>query len=97
MCGRNVTPDEASLEREFNLTARQWGPWMNEAYSASYNVAPSQRVPVFRVIRDIEGQRQLEPMRWGLIPSWAKGEPPKYSTINATMEKLETAPAWRGP
>ena len=97
MCGRYVTPDEASIERAYALTARQWGPWMNEAYSASYNVAPSQRVPVFRVIRDVEGQRQLEPMRWGLVPFWAKGEPPRYSTINATIEKLETAPTWRGP
>ena len=31
-------------------------------------------------------------MRWGLIPFFARGEPPKYSTINATIEKLDTAP-----
>lgn len=36
-------------------------------------------------------------MRWGLIPFFAKGVPTKYSTINATVEKLETGPAWRGP
>jgi putative SOS response-associated peptidase YedK len=36
-------------------------------------------------------------MRWGLVPFFAKGVPPKYSTINATIEKLETGPCWRGP
>jgi len=96
MCGRYVTPDEASIERAYALTARQWGPWMHEAYSASYNVAPTQRVPVLRVIRDVGGERQLEPMRWGLIPSWAP-EPQKYSTINARVETIENAATWRGP
>ena len=34
------------MERAYNLTARQWEAWMGEAYRPSYNVAPSQRVPV---------------------------------------------------
>jgi putative SOS response-associated peptidase YedK len=36
-------------------------------------------------------------MHWGLIPYWAKGIPPKFSTINATIEKLTEAASWRGP
>jgi len=36
-------------------------------------------------------------MRWGLIPWFAKGTPPHYSTINATIENLERGAAWRGP
>lgn len=36
-------------------------------------------------------------MRWGLIPWFGKGSPPNYSTINATVEKLEQGAAWRGP
>jgi len=36
-------------------------------------------------------------MRWGLVPFFAKGVPPKYSTINATIEKLTDGPTWRGP
>ena len=40
MCGRYVTPDEAAMERAYNLTARQWEAWINEAYRPSYNVAP---------------------------------------------------------
>ena len=36
-------------------------------------------------------------MRWGMIPFWAKGIPPKVSTINARVENLETAASWRHP
>jgi putative SOS response-associated peptidase YedK len=32
-----------------------------------------------------------------LIPFFAKGEPPKYSTINARIETAETAASYRGP
>lgn len=88
MCGRYVSPDEASIEREFDLvhTERQFPP--------SYNVAPTQKVPV---IRSVDGQRQGSSIRWGLIPFFAKGEPPKYSTINARIETVETAASYRGP
>jgi putative SOS response-associated peptidase YedK len=74
MCGRCVTLDEAAMERAYNLTAPQWQAWMDEAYRQSYNVAPSQRVPVFRVIRHVGGLRRIDPMRWGLIPFFARGE-----------------------
>ena len=77
MCGRYVTPDEAAMERAYNLTARQWEAWMNEAYQAELQrrtvVAPSQRVPVLRVIRQVGGERRIDPMRWGLIPFFARG------------------------
>jgi hypothetical protein len=37
-----VTPDEAAMERAYNLTGRHWESWMDEAYRPSYNVAPSR-------------------------------------------------------
>ena len=37
-------------------------------------------MPVLRVIRQVGGERQIDPMRWGLIPFFARGAPPKYST-----------------
>ena len=46
MCRRYVTPDDAAMERAYNLTERQWEAWMGEAYRPSYNVASWQRVPV---------------------------------------------------
>jgi putative SOS response-associated peptidase YedK len=88
MRGRYVAPDDASMEREFNLVHTDW------QFPASYNVAPTQQVPV---IRNIAGQLQGSLVRWGLIPFFAKGEPPKYSTINARIETVETAASYRGP
>jgi putative SOS response-associated peptidase YedK len=88
MCGRYVSPDEASIEREFNLVRQ------DQNITPSYNVAPTQKVPV---IRAADGTRKLETLRWGLIPFFAKGEPPKYSTINARIETVETTASYRGP
>jgi putative SOS response-associated peptidase YedK len=48
-------------------------------------------------VRLENGERAGLTLRWGLIPFFAKGEPPKYSTINTQLEKLETGPTWRGP
>jgi putative SOS response-associated peptidase YedK len=87
MCGRYVSPDDASIEREFTLVRAEW------KFPPSYNVAPTQEVPVIRVNK--AGERVGACLHWGLIPHWAKGLPPKYSTINATMEKLAEAPTWR--
>jgi putative SOS response-associated peptidase YedK len=36
-------------------------------------------------------------MRWGLIPFFARGAPPKYSTINARLETIQTLASYRGP
>jgi putative SOS response-associated peptidase YedK len=43
------------------------------------------------------GERTGALLHWGLIPFWAKGVQPKFSTINATVEKLTDAATWRGP
>jgi putative SOS response-associated peptidase YedK len=88
MCGRYVSPDEASIEREFTLVRTEW------QFPPSFNVAPTQQVPV---IRAVDGGLQGSLLRWGLIPFFAKGEPPKYSTINARIETVETAASYRGP
>lgn len=88
MCGRYVSPDEAAIEREFNLVHMEW------QFPSSFNVAPTQEVPVVRLRK---GERQGVRLRWGLIPYFAQGVPPKYSTINARIETLRTAPSYRGP
>jgi putative SOS response-associated peptidase YedK len=88
MCGRYVSPDEASIEREFNLVHTEW------QFPPSFNVAPTQQVPI---VREIDGELRGTTVRWGLIPFFARGEPPKYSTINARIETVETAASYRGP
>ena len=88
MCGRYILAQQAKFERAVQLGRVHW------EFTARYNVAPSQSVPVVRVA---EGLHEGVMMRWGLIPFFAHGVPPKYSTINATIEKLASGPAWRGP
>jgi len=88
MCGRYVTKDQASIERAFSVVK----PWWR--FDASYNVAPTQQVPV---VRSAAGEREGVMLRWGLIPFFAKGVAPKYSTINARLETVETAASYRGP
>jgi putative SOS response-associated peptidase YedK len=88
MCGRYVAPDEAAIEREFNLVHSEW------QFPASFNVAPTQNVPV---IRSVDGKPHGALLRWGLIPFFARGVPPKYSTINARIETVQTAASYRGP
>jgi putative SOS response-associated peptidase YedK len=89
MCGRFVSRTDAETERAFGLTRSAWRKgW------ASYNVAPSQAVPI---VRAADGEREGVLVRWGLIPFWARGEVPKYSTINARSESIATAASYRGP
>jgi putative SOS response-associated peptidase YedK len=88
MCGRYVSPDDAAIEREFNLVHTEW------KFPASYNVAPTQPVPV---VRQVDGERRGSLLRWGLIPFFARGVPPKYSTINARVETIQTAASYKGP
>jgi putative SOS response-associated peptidase YedK len=88
MCGRYVSPDDASIEREFNLVHSEW------KFPASFNVAPTQPVPV---VRSFAGTHQGALLRWGLIPFFARGIAPKYSTINARVETVRTAASYRSP
>jgi putative SOS response-associated peptidase YedK len=88
MCGRYITAQAEKFERAVSLGKINWH------FDISYNVAPTHPVPVIRTMDSVwEGLM----MRWGLIPFFAHGVAPKYSTINATVERLETGPAWRGP
>lgn len=88
MCGRFVSKVDADLERFWELKRP---PPLFE----SFNVTPAMNIPVVRLAED--GGREAVLMRWGLIPFWAHGVAPKYSTINATAERMQTAPAYRGP
>jgi putative SOS response-associated peptidase YedK len=55
-----------------------------------YNIAPSQPVAVVRLG---EQGRELIPLRWGFIPSWAKDA--KLAPINARSETAADKPTFR--
>ncbi len=66
-----------------------------------FNVAPSQDVPVLRVIETDDGLRASLSMRhWGLIPSWSKGDDKavrrrSFRMINARAETVFDKPSFR--
>ena len=59
-----------------------------------YNIAPTQKV---LTVNFQNGERSIRPMRWGLIPSWAKNGQKLPLNINARDDRLATAGSWRGP
>jgi putative SOS response-associated peptidase YedK len=86
MCGRYILRMQDKYLREWNLH----GPpaWV----TTSYNIAPTQQVPIMRMEN---GGPVATMVRWGLIPTFAHGQPGKFSTINARIESVETAPSFR--
>jgi putative SOS response-associated peptidase YedK len=86
MCGRFVvshTPDE--LVQRFILDAVLVAP------TPSYNIAPTQQVPV--VLQ--KGERVLDSFRWGLVPFWAKDLKIGAKLINARMETVAEKPSFK--
>jgi putative SOS response-associated peptidase YedK len=58
----------------------------------SYNIAPSQPIPVI----PNDGKNALDFFLWGLIPSWTKPEKiGKYSLINARSETAADKPSFK--
>jgi len=88
MCGRYILAPQAKAAAAFGVARLRWHG------SPSYNVAPTKEVPVVRVA---DGEREGVMMRWGLVPAYLKGEPPKFATANARIETMETSPAYRSP
>ena len=88
MCGKYILAQAAKAERALGIRRGRWD------YPLSYRVLPTEQVPV--AIAE-SGEPEATMMRWGLIPYWAYGVPLKASTINATVERLDSAPSFRDP
>jgi len=88
MCGRytiTMTFDE--------LVVRYFIEEVNDPfYLPRYNVAPMQIVPA--IIND-GSRNRLGPLRWGLIPNWAKDQRKAGGMINAKAETLLEKPSYR--
>jgi putative SOS response-associated peptidase YedK len=101
VCGRYIIREQEALERYWRIHG--WPKWKE-----SFNVPPTSTVPVIR--RAGAGRAAYESaaygsaapnecvlLRWGLVPFWARGVSPKYSTFNARLETVETTASFRGP
>jgi len=65
-------------------------------YAPGYNIAPTTAQPVVRQAR-ATNQREIVPMRWGLVGFGTAGIDPKRSTFNARAEGLEQSSLWKRP
>ncbi len=87
MCGRYT------LSQSAEAIATAFGLDTSLAIEPRYNIAPTQLVPV--VLYSAKKQRQLQMMRWGLIPSWAKDPNIASRLINARSETVSEKPSFR--
>ena len=61
-----------------------------------YNIAPTQDVPVVRMVAEGEQRRRvLHLLHWGLVPSWAADPTVGNRMINARCETAAVKPAYR--
>ena len=89
MCGRYAsTLPAAAIARLFHVT----GTLPERA--PSWNIAPSQAVPVVRR-HPPTGARHLDLLRWGFLPHWTPEARAARRPINARAETVATAPMWR--
>lgn len=86
MCGRFTrTQSVPEISKEFGVAqvSGDLGP--------SHNIAPTQKVAV--IITDVI--KQLVPVRWGLVPSWAKDISVGSKMINARAETITEKASYR--
>lgn len=86
MCGRYVTPQEAEIERYWSAKPRKPG----ESFKQRFNAAPTLMLPIIR-----GPDRQVDLLRWGLIPSWAKDPSIGARMNNARAETVAEKPSFR--
>ncbi|WP_082772555.1 SOS response-associated peptidase [Actinoplanes sp. TFC3] len=88
MCGRYATTrSEADLSRLFDAAP------VAESLAPSWNVAPTEPVPLIRVSERHAGL-VVDTARWGLLPPWAKDLRAGSRMINARAETVAGSPAF---
>jgi putative SOS response-associated peptidase YedK len=89
MCGRYL------LKSPVDALRRAFGFVEQPNLMPRYNIAPTQDAPVVRQRREPKGERTLQMLRWGLIPSWAKDTKMGAKLINARSESIAEKPSFR--
>jgi putative SOS response-associated peptidase YedK len=87
MCTRYITPDQAAIERYWQIGRDSSNPWRGG------QVFPSSLAPFIRAA-DTHG-RELVVGRWGLIPWFAKTAKLTYSTANARVEEIANKASYK--
>lgn len=90
MCGRDTFAATWAEVRAFSQPLPLVTPAVDPV--PTYNRAPTQEG--WAIVQADVGGIAL-PMRWGLLPPWAKDTRLAYSTINARLESVSEKPAFR--
>ena len=98
MCGRFVGAfsaevlmdemSEALLGANMTIAFVDDGP----LFAPNYNTAPTHTVPI---LRHEESLVVIDPMQWGLVPSWSKDPSVGSKMINARSETITEKPSFR--
>ena len=89
MCGRFTLAEE--VDAVAAVFAADIDP-IRDIHRPRYNVAPTDEVPV---VIAVPGGRRAGPMRWGLLPHWARDARAGARMINARSETVATRSAYR--
>jgi putative SOS response-associated peptidase YedK len=90
VCGRyRRTTSEEELAKRYHIPIPR-----QTDLPISWNITPSQVVLAIRKNPET-GERSLDGLRWGLVPSWAKDDKIAFKTINARVETIDTAASYR--
>ncbi|MDA1257557.1 MAG: SOS response-associated peptidase [Chloroflexi bacterium] len=89
MCGRFILIDVTGMGLRFRVEVTGETPPVPR-----FNIAPTQSI---WTITNEDGSRRAEPMRWGLIPAWAKSASQIRSSFNARDDKVTTSGLWKRP
>jgi putative SOS response-associated peptidase YedK len=98
MCGRFVVAFSAELLMEEMADALDSANMTfatevdDKLFSANYNTAPTHIVPI---LRHEESVVVVDPMQWGLVPSWTKDPNVGSKMINARSETITEKPSFR--
>ncbi len=92
MCGRIVQKTLPKfIAKRFGVSDENIRP--PENFSPRYNIAPSLQILAIRLRPNAE--RELLPLTWGLLPSWAKESKISFATSNARAETVAEKPTFR--
>lgn len=86
MCGR------FALHASPEVVALQFGLASVPRLAPRYNIAPGTDI---LAVRAPDGAREALPLRWGLVPAWAKDAAIGARMINARAETVAEKPAFR--
>lgn len=91
MCGRYAT-----TRSDTDLTLLFEADDVTAGFAPSWNVAPTDPIPVVRLSARRNDARVLDRARWGLIPAWSDDPRAGSKMINARAETVATSPVF-GP